>query len=1097
MKYIADLHIHSHYSRATSQKLVPEQLFVWAQRKGLALVASGDLSHPQWLAEMRDKLQPAGQADGFYELKEPLAKSVLAHVPNACRAPVHFILSGEISCIYKKEGQVRKVHNVVFFPSFASAQKFQDRLDRIGNIRSDGRPILGLDSRNLFEIVLETDPRGVLIPAHIWTPWFSLLGSQSGFDSVQECFTDLTTEIFALETGLSSDPPMNWRLTQLDRFNLVSNSDAHSPENLAREANVFDTPFDYDSLFNALRDKNHSGFWGTLEFFPEEGKYHMDGHRKCNKMMRPSETIRNNGLCPVCGKAAVLGVNYRVEELADCEEGRRPENAKRFASLVPLPEVLAEVMNCGSSAKKVTALYEILLQKLGAELTILRDLAVEEIEKAAGPMTAEAIRRMRSGQVNAQPGYDGEYGIIRLFNEEEREQFLYKDALFDLPRKPLPSKPAGDDKRKPVRERPTSKKANLREPEATYGLNADQEAAVFHHGSPLLIQAGPGTGKTRVLTHWLAQLIRSGIVPANHTLGITFTNKAATEMRERLATLLGEEGNRDLFLSTFHQLGLDILRQVPSFFGRHSLFRIIATEDDPAFLAELQKKCGQAISQTELERISLIKGRLFEPDSLPENVASQLGSSFLNHFRDYETLLQEWNAVDFDDLIGLPVRLLRNDPELRRRLLQRFSAIAVDEFQDINQAQYELFRIFAIAAKEVCVIGDPDQSIYGFRGASPHYFEQFKQDLPQHRFVQLTRNYRSSQNILDASVQVLGEPQSQLHSDIPAEVKIQILHAATDRAEAELVVQKIEELLAGTTHFSMDSGRVARGQTMHGYSFGDIAILLRSRSLLPPLHEALARAGIPFESVQERPLCSDDFVQFVLAVLTYHLEKSPQTLKAIERFYPKAEGDLDPLFSLERQESVPNRIAAESTENKSLPHFCQAMSDWPQELTIKQMLALIRQASPVAAEDETVYRALNLLAANVGDQVQTFCDLVLLHKGVDVWDPAADRVRLLTLHAAKGLEFPIVFIIGCEEGIIPFAFGGRASQVEEEKRLFYVAMTRSRARLYLCHAKQRFMQGRHHSQSPSRFLAAISEKLVQKQKIMRKTKRGSGQLKLF
>jgi len=272
MNYIADLHIHSHYSRATSRKLDPENLFIWAQRKGVQVLGSGDLSHPQWLAEMREKLEPSPTADGFYELKPSLAKTLLAEVPAACRAPVHFILSGEISSIYKKDGEVRKVHNVIFFPSFESVQKFQDRLDRIGNIRSDGRPILGLDSRHLLEIVLETDPRGVLIPAHIWTPWFSLLGSQSGFDSVEACFDDLTRHIFALETGLSSDPPMNWRLTQLDRYNLISNSDAHSPENLAREANVFTTELSYDSLFAALREKNHPGFWGTLEFFPEEGK---------------------------------------------------------------------------------------------------------------------------------------------------------------------------------------------------------------------------------------------------------------------------------------------------------------------------------------------------------------------------------------------------------------------------------------------------------------------------------------------------------------------------------------------------------------------------------------------------------------------------------------------------------------------------------------------------------------------------------------------------------------------------------------------------------------------------------------------------------
>lgn len=1071
MKYIADLHIHSHYSRATSKKLDPEHLFIWAQRKGLQVVATGDISHPQWLAELREKLQPAAGAEGLFVLKEPLARSVAAEVPAACRSDVHFLLSGEISSIYKKDGEVRKVHNVVFFPSLDAVQKFQNRLERIGNIRSDGRPILGLDSRHLLEIVLETDPAGALIPAHIWTPWFSLLGSQSGFDSVEACYDDLTPYIFALETGLSSDPAMNWRLSQLDRFNLVSNSDAHSPENLAREANVFETGLDYHALFTALKDKNSKGFWGTLEFFPEEGKYHMDGHRKCNKMMRPPETIRNNGLCPVCGKPAVLGVSYRVEELADREEGHRPKNAKAYTSLVPLPEVLAEVLQVGDTSKKVRALYESLLHKLGNELGILQEQPLAEIARNSNSLVSEAIERMRSGRVDAQPGYDGEYGVIRLFKEGEREKIMKADALFSVPAAPSLAEAPVKEKLKPGRK----KKAVVQEQPAAYGLNPEQQQAVQHRGAPLIIQAGPGTGKTRTLTHWLADLIRSSHISAQTILAITFTNKAAREMRERLAALLGEEISREMVIATFHAFGLLLLRQTHGFFGRNASFRIVQPENDPAFLASLHKRHGERFLQNDLDRISLIKGQLYDPDNLPPTVSEQLGESFLRLFRNYEALLMEWNAVDMDDLINLPVRLLRNDVELRRKMLQRFSVVAVDEFQDINQAQYEFFRIFAMSCRETCVIGDPDQSIYGFRGAGPHYFQQFQDDLPNSRLIKLTHNYRSSQTILDAAAQVLGRERSDLQAHRHDEAKINLFPVSSDRAEAELVVKQIEELLAGTTHFSMDSGRVQRGEQTRGFAFGDIAILIRSRNQLPLLIEALSRSGIPYESVQELPLAQAELTQLVLAACSLRL-KSEQN-DALHNYFL-------------------NRPSASSAQ-QDLTEFCRTIQALPEHATVCSILDEVHKVQAGDDEQEQLFKKLYSLAVAFDDRVQAFMDAILLQKDADHWDERADRVRILTLHAAKGLEFPVVFITGCEEGILPFAFANRAVDVEEERRLFYVGMTRSCGMLYLTYAKTRLQQGQRLEQTSSRFLSAIAEKLVQKHRLEIKTKRGAGQLKLF
>ncbi|MFH0754090.1 MAG: endonuclease Q family protein [Candidatus Omnitrophota bacterium] len=297
MKFIADLHIHSRYSRATSKDLTPENLWRWGQYKGIQVIGTGDCIHPLWLDDLESKLESA--EDGFFRLTPQIADKLVPEIPANCQGDVRFVLSTEISSIYKKNGKVRKVHSVIIFSSLPSASAMQKRLGAIGNIRSDGRPILGLDAKDLLGMALECDPKVLFIPAHIWTPWFSVLGEKSGFDSIEECFEDLTKHVFAVETGLSSDPLMNWRLKQLDDFILVSNSDAHSASKLGREANMFDTDFSYDGMYRAFADKKDQGFKGTIEFFPEEGKYHYDGHRDCKTRLHPKETLKYGGLCPV------------------------------------------------------------------------------------------------------------------------------------------------------------------------------------------------------------------------------------------------------------------------------------------------------------------------------------------------------------------------------------------------------------------------------------------------------------------------------------------------------------------------------------------------------------------------------------------------------------------------------------------------------------------------------------------------------------------------------------------------------------------------------------------------------------------------------
>ncbi|MDD2308854.1 MAG: endonuclease Q family protein [Desulfuromonadaceae bacterium] len=414
MDYIADLHIHSPYSRATSPQSTLVGLAGWARVKGIQVIGTGDFTHPGWLSCLKEELESA--EPGLFKLKNEAAiVSPLAEVtPSA--APVRFLLSAEISSIYKRHGVLRKVHNLLYVPDFASAERLNARLGSIGNIKSDGRPILGLDSHDLLEIMLELAPEGFLVPAHIWTPWFSLFGSRSGFDRIEDCFGDLTPHVFALETGLSSDPDMNRLISGLDRFSLISNSDCHSPSKLGREANLFSTGLDFFSLRDAIRDGRRDTFRGTVEFFPEEGKYHADGHRACRVCLEPTETRRLGSLCPVCGKPLTVGVLHRVMALADRDQPLYLDDSPRVFSLIPLPELLGEIIGVGPASKKVMVQYRRCIARFGSEFNLLLHTPLEEI-RHENPLLGEALARMRGGRVIRKPGFDGEYGVIRVFEE--------------------------------------------------------------------------------------------------------------------------------------------------------------------------------------------------------------------------------------------------------------------------------------------------------------------------------------------------------------------------------------------------------------------------------------------------------------------------------------------------------------------------------------------------------------------------------------------------------------------------------------------------------------------------------------------------------
>ena len=418
MKFLADLHIHSKFSRATSRDMVLDILAPWAKVKGITLLATGDFTHPEWLFLMKEKLEPMG--NGFLRLKPSTTAFDAAPfkgLPVLGRS-MAFILSAEVSFIYSKGGKVRKVHVMVLAPDFESVERINRRLQAVGNLSSDGRPILGLDVRLFCKMVAETAPRAVVIPSHIWTPWFSLFGANSGFDTIEECFEEMTPSIFALETGLSSDPPMNWRLSALDRFALVSNSDAHSPSKIGREANAFDTDFSFRGLIEALRKNDPARFLYTVEFFPEEGKYHYDGHRKCGVVCGPKESLKTNDLCPKCGKKLTIGVLHRVEELADRENGEERPGRVPYKNLVPLNEIIAEAVDKTAESQGVWDLYFRFIREFGDEHAILTEVPVAELARVSPERVAEAVDRMRRGLVSIRPGHDGEYGQIHIFGED-------------------------------------------------------------------------------------------------------------------------------------------------------------------------------------------------------------------------------------------------------------------------------------------------------------------------------------------------------------------------------------------------------------------------------------------------------------------------------------------------------------------------------------------------------------------------------------------------------------------------------------------------------------------------------------------------------
>jgi DNA helicase-2/ATP-dependent DNA helicase PcrA len=986
MLLVADLHVHSRFSRATSRDLDFPALVRSALEKGVGLVATGDFTHPGWMREIREQLVEA--EPGLLRLRDDLDARAREGLPAACAAgSVRFVIGVEISNIYKKAGRVRKNHNLVFVPGLEAAGRFTERLASIGNLGSDGRPILGLDARDLLEITLETDPLAFLVPAHIWTPWFSALGSMSGFDSLDECFGDLAPHVFAAETGLSSDPAMNWRVSALDRVTLVSSSDAHSPARLGREASLLEVELGYEPLHRALRTRE--GFLGTIEFFPEEGKYHLDGHRKCGVRLDPERTRELGGTCPVCGGKVTVGVMSRVLDLADRPCGFRPPDARPFTSLVSLGQVVGEAIGVAAESQRVRAFVERLLAGIGPELVVLREAPLEQVSRAGTPVIAEAIRRVRAAELSVEGGYDGEYGVVRIFEPAERDRFAGQSVLGGI--EPSAAARARRPRRDAPTDSPVAGAATQREPpearskrarpaqgsvgstqpplapsrplHPTEGLDEHQSRVAHADGGPLLVVAGPGTGKTRTLVARMARLVASGKARDDRLLAISFTNQAAEELRERLDAAIGPSRARRATVTTFHGLGLRLLRELA---GDD---RPVAEDQERLAIAQsvLGEGAGARDASRLLDRVSLAKQTPDPRESLRDDPET------LARFDRFEAALGRAGRRDLDDLVLGAYRLVRDSPEAARDAAGRFDSVSVDEYQDVNDVQAAFVRLLSPGGCALCAIGDPDQAIYGFRGARPAHFFGFAQAYEGAVTTTLGTSYRLTRPVLESARAVLGGAgfaaglgacALRAVRDGPA---VQIVDCPSARAEAEQILVRLESLVGGTSLFAVDSGRGDRAEHAD-LGFGDVAVLVRTKAQRGEVLEALGRSAVPCIAVGE-----DE------------------------------------------------------------PH-----------------------------------------------------------------DPRSQKVAVMTMHAAKGREYAVVFVAGVERGLVPLELDGFDTDPSEEARLLYVAITRAKRLAVITHAARRRLFGRELPGGPSPLLERLAAPWVERTRA-RLPRRAppSGQLTLF
>ncbi|MDR3145657.1 MAG: UvrD-helicase domain-containing protein [Treponema sp.] len=1196
MRIRADLHIHSRYSRATSSKLTPPYLERWARIKGIELLGTGDCTHPLWLGELREQLEDA--EPGLYTLKESLRPAFdagptlaegLPRLGNGQTPLPRFILTGEISTIYKREGRTRKIHHLIILPDFKAAAAFQAALEgHGGNIRSDGRPILGIDSRDLLAMLLDTDDRALLIPAHIWTPWFSALGANSGFDSIEECYGELASRIPAVETGLSSNPPMNWAVRSLDRFAIISNSDAHSPDKLGREGTVFDMDYSFASFRAAVGSPLE-----TIEFFPQEGKYHYDGHRSCGICLSPEAAAAAEGLCPVCRRPLTRGVMGRVLELADspvdesapCKQEDAAGNRRPWRALIPLKEILGELLETGPASRKVEALYGGLIEKSGSELSLLADAEQGEIEALrlpglSGKLLAGAIARMRSGRVFISPGYDGVYGKIRVFRpgqkiRHEKTADLFEEtgsntAAEEGESAPVPrSIPASGKNGKGSGNKKNRSGKGRKEciPIPASGLSDEQAEAVSSSAREAIIIAGPGTGKTSVLAARIAELLRKGIDPAS-ILAVSFTVKAAAELRERVAGTaggvpagkgcdsnaagitggitggitsgIGSGISAGLTVATFHSFCASLLREQGPERGIPAGFRIVTGPERDELLEEIAeaanlkrsagiRRLGDYIESR--KRFLLLPGeaepnfgrrssrtgpqaapRILSPEPVLDSLArlaAELGippmdGSLEEAYRLYRSRLRAESLLDFEDLIAGTLRLLATHGDLLDACRARYRHILIDEYQDINFAQYGLIRLLAPgsalagdASPELRVIGDPDQAIYAFRGSDKRFIDRFMPDYPGAAQFRLRRSFRCAAPILNAAGRLTGAP---LEGTGHGGAELFRFTFPTEKSEAEGIARRIAALTGGTSFFAIDSNTVSSGNSAEGRrqddsgddaygadgadgavgavgetSPGDCAILLRSAILARPIIKALGDHGIPCELTGDKPWWEEEPARSVISLLWESVLRERTGKPPKDAAAPESPGTT-PGLSLKGKtppEAIRTALAFMESGNATG--------------------SVRKKRGPAPGGDDILQRLIN--AAAFYDDTGEFLDTLAVSGGTNDGVPEIKRegVRIMTIHGSKGLEFDHVFIPAMEDGLLPFTLyeEGRNipdSLIAEEQRLLYVAMTRARRGLYLSRAESRRYGNRKLALEPSRFLKHLETVIPQAREIRLKPK---------
>ncbi len=1067
--YIADLHIHSRYSRATSKDCTPEYLDLWARRKGIGIVGSGDFTHPAWRQELEEKLAPAG--NGLYVLKDEyrIEDPFLADTIRP-----HFVITGEISSIYKKYGKVRKVHSLILLPSLEDAEIISRKLEAIGNIHSDGRPILGLDCHDLLEILLELCPSSIYVPAHIWTPHFSLFGAFSGFDSVEECYGDLSCHIHAMETGLSSDPPMNWRVSALDRYQLISNSDAHSPAKLGREANLLDIPLSYEGLRDAVQ--TGKGLMGTIEFFPEEGKYHYDGHRKCGICLSPGDAEKYGGICPVCGRKLTIGVSHRIEQLADRAEGYEKEHAALFESLVPLPEIIGASAGYSSASAKVQREYQNMLKKLGSEFHILRDLPLEEIRGVSGILISEGIGRLREGKITRIPGFDGQYGTIRLFSPEELDRLNGQLSLFDGQIDLTSASPTADLKGLPALSHtcePPSEDTKAAEitkdaeiakapkiPQSP-AVNENQRRAIEAVDRVTLVTAGPGTGKTHTLVSHILHLLETRRVKPSCITAVTFTNKAAEEMRERVRKKSGKNSAaKKLTIGTFHSIAWKLLKENGS-------DTLLASETETKDLAaQLIKTFHLDMGASRfLNAVSDYKTRPYRPKG---SETGTLPPKFDEAFKAYQEFLKEWNLMDFDDILIEALRITRDDPDQDPG---RFSYLLVDEFQDISPLEYQLVKAWNKGGKELFVIGDPDQSIYGFRGSDAGCFERLTEEFSFARRIALEENYRSTPQILDLASEIISKNPGglrRLTPNRPDGTPVRLVTADSETSEAIFIAKEINRLAGGIG--MLEAQEIFPETEGNIRSFDDILILYRTHRQADLLESCLKKEGIPYVVSGRDDYLTEPSVRGTICFFQslLHPENRLAGQTALKLLWNLEEGELtNSIF-----ENMAEKYEPLLKKKKPL----KILEEWMADLVLEKKRAM-QKLCKTAVFYSTMADFINALEFGVESDLKRCGDKQY----------KSGAVTLMTLHGSKGLEFPAVLIFGARKGLIPFEAEKQIADREEERRLFYVGITRAQETLILTTTKEE-----------SSFLEDLPKELLQREKARQwKNEENGKQMNLF